>query len=188
MSNEILSDRRKALEEAFFAKHNEMLRRRLTESDQLRARRDSFVAISGITDDAVLDQLVKLDITPDTLAALSLVPLIAVAWADGALDARERAAVLAGAEEAGLNPADPSHQLLDQWLTARPPAALLATWKSYIAAITGSLDDAAKTALRTKLLSRARTVAEATGGFLGLGRTVSAEEEAVLASLARTFG
>ena len=58
----------------------------------------------------------------------------------------------------------------------------------YIAAITGSLDDAAKTALRTKLLSRARTVAEATGGFLGLGRTVSAEEEAVLASLARTFG
>ena len=188
MSDDILGGRRKALEEAFFAKHNEMLRQRLTESDQVRARRDSLTAISGITDAAVLDQLVKLDITPETLAALSLVPLIAVAWADGAIDARERAAVLAGAVEAGLAEGEASHQLLGQWLAKRPPAALLATWKSYIAAITAAMDEPTRKALQTRLLGRARAVAEAAGRFLGLGRAVSAEEEAMLDSLAQAFG
>lgn len=188
MSNEILDDRRRALEEAFFARQNAVLRQRLAEPAEMRARKDAFAAASGITDTAVLDQLVKLDIAPETLAAIALVPLVAVAWADGAIDARERAAVLSGAAEGGLKAGDVGYQLLEKWLEAAPPASLLTAWKGYVAAITAPMDHATKRVLQEQLLNRARLVAIAAGGFLGLGRRVSPEEEAVLTDLAQAFG
>jgi hypothetical protein len=42
--------------------------------------------------------------------------------------------------------------------------------------------------LRDAVLRQAREVAEAAGGFLGLGSKVSASEQAVLDDLARAFG
>ena len=102
MSHESLDDRRRALEEAFFAKQDAVLRKKLAEPAELRAKKDAYSAVSGITDEAVLDALAKLDVTPETLAALSLVPLVAVAWADGSIDAKERAAVLRAAGDTGL--------------------------------------------------------------------------------------
>jgi hypothetical protein len=50
------------------------------------------------------------------------------------------------------------------------------------------LDPAPKNALRDEILGRARTVAEAAGGFLGLGNKISSEEEVVLQQLAKPFG
>ena len=144
-------------------------------------------AASGITDDAVLERLAALDLGGDTLVALSLVPLVMVAWADGSIDDKERGAVLAGAAEAGLGGQDVGRQLLDQWLREPPPRDLLAAWTDYIRAISATLDEDAKRALKAELLGRARKVAEATGGFLGVGRRVSASEEAVLERLERAF-
>jgi hypothetical protein len=187
MSNEILGDRRKALEDAFFAKQDKVLREKLAKADEARAQRDGISAASGITDPKILDQLVTLGISPETMAAMSLVPLVIVAWADGSIDARERAAVLAGAAESGLKNQDIGYQLLDKWLQAAPPAALLVAWKGYIAAITSAMEADGKRLLQAQLLDRARTVASAAGGFLGLGRRVSPEEEAVLADLASAF-
>lgn len=188
MSNEILDDRRRALEEAFFAKQNAILRQRLAEPAEVRARKEAIAAASGITNPAVLDALAALDVSPETMAAISLVPLVAVAWADGAIDAKERSAVLQGAAEAGLKPGDVGYGLLEKWLEAAPPAGLVESWKGYIGAITGTMDHAGKKALQAQLLDRARMVAMAAGGFLGLGRRVSDEEEKVLADLARSFG
>lgn len=187
MSGEFLGDRRRALEEAFFAKQTDLLLQGMTKPEDLRARREALSAASGISDPAVLDQLMKLDIAPETMAAISLVPLVVVAWADGAIDARERQAVLAGASESGMKSQDVGYQLLEKWLISAPEPSLLVAWKSYIAAITRTMDPAGKQALQAQLLDRARAVAAAAGGFLGLGRRVSAEEEAVLANLAGAF-
>lgn len=183
MSGEFLDDRRRALEEAFFAKHNEALRRQLHETGEVGSKRQAIAAATGITDPAVLDRLAGLDVGLDTLAAISLVPLVMVAWADGSIDEKERAAILSGAAEAGLEGRPASRELLGQWLARRPPIELLATWKAYVGAISGTLDDAARRALKDELLGRARATAEATGGFLGLGRKVSPAEEAVLKEL-----
>ena len=187
MSGEFLGDRRRALEEVFFAKQDLILLQQLAKSDEALARRESLAAASGISDIAVLDQLMKLDIGPETMAAISLVPLVVVAWADGAIDARERQAVLAGALESGLKSPDVGYQLLEKWLVSPPPPSLLSTWKGYISAVAHGMDSAGKQALQAQLLGRARAVAEAAGGFLGLGRRVSADEEAVLAELAEAF-
>jgi hypothetical protein len=187
MSNEFLGDRRAALEEAFFAKHNAQLRRRLQEADQARQNKEALAAASGITDDAVLDRLLDLNIGSDTLAALSLVPLVAVAWADGSIEEKERNVAFSKAAEMDLGNNDISYQLFSQWLSEPPPPALMAAWKDYIAALSAALSPEARPAFKQEILNHARAVAEAAGGVLGLVRKVSPAEERVLKELGQAF-
>ncbi|MCE2391764.1 MAG: hypothetical protein J4G09_09820 [Proteobacteria bacterium] len=183
MSNEVLSDRRKALEEQFFQKQDEALRERLRSEREGAERKQALASASGIHDDAVLEAIVASDIGPDTLAALGVVPLVAVAWADGRVERREREAVLRAAAEAGLDPEDPSYALLESWLEQRPDAELLDAWRDYAAALPADV----RARLAPDLLARARAVAEAAGGFLGMGSKISGEEERVLESLSRSL-
>ena len=187
MTDEFLGDRRKSLEETFFAKQNERLRQQLREKQEAVATKEALSAASGINDDAVLATLIELDIRADTLAALVLVPLVEVAWADGRVEDREREAVLSGARDSGLVEGSASDQLLESWLRRRPAPALLESWKEYIGALSGSVSPEAREALKADLLGRARSVAAAAGGLLGFGKKVSREEQAVLDELERAF-
>jgi hypothetical protein len=49
------------------------------------------------------------------------------------------------------------------------------------------LGESERESLKNQILGRARSVAEATGGFLGLGSRISNEEEIILAELAKAF-
>lgn len=187
MSNEFLGDRRAALENAFFAKKDEELRQRLRKLDEARHKKEALSAASGITDDAAVEKLAALNIDSETLAALSVIPLVAVAWADGGIDDKERASAFSRAAEMGLAKQDVSHELCERWLAEPPSPALLAAWKDYIHARSATQDDAARRALKHGVLSRARSVAEAAGGFLGIGGKVSPAEENVLKELERAF-
>jgi hypothetical protein len=188
MADELFGDRRKALEEAFFAKQNEKVKQQLRAKHQGQARREALAAASGIRDEGVLDKLVALGLGAETLAALSLVPLVEVAWADGTIDAKERAAILAGIEKQGIAPASAAHELLEGWLSKRPDRQLLLAWKDYVKALAAGLDAGALGALRSDLIGRARAVAEAAGGFLGVGSKISKAEESVLRDLEQSFG
>ncbi len=187
MSDDMLGSRRKALEESFFAKENERLRRALKQKESMQAKKEALAQACGIKDDAVLEELLNLDIGADTLAALTLVPLVEVAWADGSMDDRERGAILAAAEQSGLHKDSPSYGLLQAWLRAQPQAKLLIVWKDYVASLSRALGDDAKAKLREDILGRARSVAEAAGGFLGLGSKVSSAEQAKLRELEKAF-
>ncbi|MBR0654102.1 tellurite resistance TerB family protein [Plastoroseomonas arctica] len=187
MGGHILGEREKALEDAFFARHNQALVQKLRDEDQAKTRRAAIAAASGITDEALLDKLAEMKIGPEMLAAIAYVPLVLIAWADGSLDAREREAVLAGAKEGGLDEHPEARGLLDAWLAAPPPPSLLVAWRGYVQAIAATMSVTERDSLRREILGRARRVAEATGGFLGLGGKVSAAEEAVLANLDTAF-
>jgi hypothetical protein len=184
---ELLGDRRRALEEQFFRKENQRLAaglrlKRLTEEAKADLER-----VSGIEDEAVLDKLVELGIGADTLTAMTLVPLVEMAWADGKMDTGEYEAILGGAEAAGITPGTPAYALLRDWLENRPPPRLLSAWRDYIGALCDEMIPAQRRALKNEVLSRARKVAEAAGGFLGVGRKVSREEEQVLGILETAF-
>jgi hypothetical protein len=187
MSHEFLDDHRRALEEAFFAKQDAELIRRLRAGSEQGTRKQALSAASGIIDDGLLEKLAAAGIEGSTLAAMTLVPLIAVAWSDGALDEKERAAVLSAASGAGLDPSEPGYQLLTQWLAKPPGPHLVETWMGYIRGTTAKLGEDARQALKLQLLGSARRVAEAAGGFLGLSSKVSAAEEAMLAKLEGAF-
>lgn len=188
MGGHILGEREKALEDAFFARHNQALVQKLRDADQAKTRRAAIAAASGITDEALLDKLAEMKIGPEMLAAIAYVPLVLIAWADGSLDAKEREAVLAGAREGGLDTRPEAQALLDAWLAAPPPPSLVEAWRGYVQAITAAMAPAERDSLAREILGRARRVADATGGFLGLSSRISAAEEAVLASLATAFG
>jgi len=187
MSDNSLSERGKALEDVFFARENANLRQRLKDTADAKQRKDAFAQATGISDDAVIARLAELNIGLDTVAALSLVPVVLVAWADGHIDEKERNAVLTAAKDAGLDRGSAGYQLLEQWLGKRPPPQLFAAWKDYMRALSATMDGEAKPSLKREVLSRARRTAEAAGGFLGFGQKVSAEEQAVLAELETAF-
>ncbi|HUT13994.1 MAG TPA: hypothetical protein VMY37_02470 [Thermoguttaceae bacterium] len=179
---------RRALEEQFFHERDRELLQALREKTAAKERKQALAEASGITDEDLLGQLDKLNLGPETLAALSLVPLIAVAWADGKMDAKERQAVLAAAEQKDIQADHPGHQLLEGWLQRPPDKKLLKVWKDYVAALGETLSESARSALKQDLLGRARAVAEAAGGMLGLGSKVSKSEQAVLAELEEALG
>jgi len=187
MSKDQLGDRAKAMEESFFAKQNEALRQRLREAEATQAKRQALSAASGVTDDGQLDKLVALDLDGETLMALSLVPLLMVAWADGNIDDGERSVILSAAEDAGINKQHVSYQLLEQWLTRQPPPEMFAKWKTYIHVLSATSSEDARKALKTAVLDRAQEIAHAAGGFLGIGSKVSKAEKAILSELERSF-
>lgn len=64
-------------------------------------RRQQLKHVSDIRDEALLDRLLGLGITAECLAALGLVPLVWVAWADGEVAVEERDRIVAMAQAAG---------------------------------------------------------------------------------------
>lgn len=188
MSDEVLGDRRRALEEEFFKAENERLRAKLQASRAKAMTMAELAAATGIGDETVLQALIDHSVDAETLAAFSLAPLIAVAWADGKLDAKERDAILRAAEDAGVHESGAAHELLTAWLAKKPGPKLLDSWESYTKTLCKSLHSAQREALHDEVLGRARRVADAAGGILGLTSRISPEETAVLDRLAKAFG
>ena len=140
-----------------------------------------------LDDDELVDRLLGLGIRVETLAALALVPLIEVAWADGHMHPKERDAVLVGAESSGIPPESTSYRLLRIWTYERPQPALQDAWREFIRATLEQLDAAERVSFRVNLMGRARAVAEAAGGILGLTSKVSESERDMLEHLASVF-
>ena len=170
----------KALEDAFFADENAEVLEEIRATTARAERREALRATMGKVDDATLDRLLELGVSAETVLALTLVPLVRVAWADGELDAGERAAVARAADERGLTEGTPGHRMLVAWLTTSPDDTVVRAWKEYMRAIWPLLSELEQAELRDYIVGLARGVAQSAGGFLGLGFKVSAAESAVL--------
>ena len=181
-----LEERGRALENQFYEKENKDKLAAMKEKLEDQASKEDLRKASGMTDDAVLDKLVHLGLKANTIAALSLVPLIEVAWADGEIQDNERTAILQGAHGKGLEAGTDGYELLQSWLKSQPSADLFTAWESYIKALAGQLNDEQNRLLRNQIVGFAKMVAAAAGGFLGIGR-VSASEEKVLARIESAF-
>ncbi len=98
-----------------------------------RRRRDRQVAElrdrAGVVDDDVLDFLLEMGIDADSVSALSLYPVVQVAWADGRVVEEERQAVLEAATRMGCGPGTRGHELLADWLDREPSPLLESAWQ-----------------------------------------------------------
>lgn len=183
MAEEFSSGRKKALKDQLFKEIDQKRVAQIREKRRHERQKEGLAAASGITSETVLERLVELHIDSESLAALSLVPLVLVAWADHQMDEREKAAVIKAAEAAGVDKESIGHLLLEEWLVNRPSSELVSVWKEYTGAIFPNLNEEDRALLRQDVIERTREVAKATGGFLGLGNKISQEEEAVLADI-----
>ena len=186
MADSSLEERGRALEDQFFEKENQQKLAAMKEKLDVQRGREELRKASGMTDDSVLDKLVALGLKANTIAALSLVPLIQVAWADGSIQDNERTAILQGAHGKGLEQGTDGYELLQTWLAKKPSADLFDAWEGYIKALAGQLNDEQNRLLKNQIINFAKVVAEAAGGFLGVGR-VAATEDKVLARIGDAF-
>ena len=170
---DVLHDRGKALEDIFFlAKDNELLQKlRQQRIDQVT--KEDIAAATGITDENLLQRLIEMEINLETLTALSVVPLIEVAWADGEIELNEREAVLQAADEAGIPKGGPGYCLLHDWLEQRPRPEMLAAWKHYVAALAKNSTKTATTRYETTCSTAPTASQPRQAGFWGWLRSPS---------------
>jgi len=177
---------RSSLENAFFFEQDRTLINRQTDLHKMAESKESLGTVSGITNDAILERLVNLNVRPESLAALALFPLVEVVWADGEVDDKERMMVLAHATSQGIVLGSSEYGVLERWLAHRPEASLLSAWQHYVHGLCECLSRSDRDTLKEELMLNARKAAEASGGFLGLGK-ISSEEEQVLTKLESSF-
>ncbi len=182
--DDALAKRGHSLEEMFFKERDAQLIAQRKRVEQLENTKKSLAEVSGIRNPKVLDKLAELEVTPGTLASLAVLPLVEVAWADGHLDEKEKAAVLSEAAKGGMAKGSVDHALLDAWLKERPSPKLLEAWIQYIAGLREVMAPQELDDLKNELLNRAKNVAQAAGGLLS---KVSAEEKAVLKKMEDAF-
>jgi hypothetical protein len=187
MARDPFEERRKSLEEEFFAKREAALVDKLRKTLEKEQPRETLKQLTGIEDDAIIDTLVSLHVDRDTLAAFALYPLVEVAWADGKVDEAERKAFLQAATEHGIEADSPGHETLRQFLRECPREEARKAWFAWAQQLNDRLSVPERREVREALLKRARQVAEASGGILGLGRRISAKEQKVLDKIGAVF-
>ncbi|MCA9545879.1 MAG: hypothetical protein KC613_15855 [Myxococcales bacterium] len=173
-------------EEAHYIFHNQDLLAQLRAKLEHRDRVEALAEGTGISDEALLEKLAAHGLDAQSVQVLHLVPLLAVAWADGELQDNERESIMQAANAKGMGPGTPGHEILTSWLVRKPDDTLFEAWQGYIQALMSQLNDEQVKLLKSQIVNFARVIAESAGGFLGFGK-VAGSEEKVLERVAATF-
>lgn len=185
-SGDSFEKRASTLEDAFFHRVDQELLDKMRQESDRQALKDAMAKACDWADATLIDSLTAARITPESLVALSLVPLIHVAWADRRMEMNERDAVLQAARDNGCGEGTVGYQLLHSWLEDEPPSSLFEAWKQYTSGLCKRLDPQAKAALRKQVIGQARAVATSAGGILGIG-SISGQEAAALRDAESVF-
>lgn len=187
MNTDDLQETPQSLEDIFFRKEDQKLIEQRRALQKMKETQAVLAEVSGIRNDAVLKKLVELNVRPETLVSLSLVPLVEIAWADGHVDDREKNAILNAVNQLKRTLGSMEHDLLEQWLQQRPPPKLLDAWRHYMQGLCEQLNREEAAALKEAFIAHARAIANASGGFLRLVGNISKAESELLAKLESAF-
>ncbi len=189
MNNQSLAQHRQILHDAFFEDRDQelldFLEYEMKATDQ--QEQEQMLIKAGIDNPEVLRTLKRLGVTSESMTAFMLLPLVRLAWADSKMQDSEFESILKAASDDGIAYGTPSYRLLSRWLDEKPTEKMLDAWTKYAQAVARELDEASLDAFRNATLGRARRVAQASGGFLGLGERVSENERHVLQDLAHAL-
>lgn len=176
----------KRLEDLFFFKEDRKLKEELQALRQMKETTAALKEVSGIQDEVVLRKLVELNIRPETVASLAVVPLIEVAWANGTIDPQEKKAVLDAVTAFGCPVNSVDYVLVERWMEHKPEPALLDAWCQYIHSIRQQMSPDELGRLKAEILAHATAVGRVSGGILGIG-AVSGQEQKMLAHIRNAF-
>ncbi len=171
--------RGQALEDSFFRSVDQALVEIMREdaaSDESRLR---LCESTGIKNEEILDELMDAGVTQSTLIAFLLLPLAEVAWADGKVDEEEQSVVINTAVALGYSEESVGIRLLRSWLAIRPDDHLFSIWQDYASQLSGHLKQSSHENLSRTIVARAKAVANATGGLLGVHKTSGAERTVI---------
>lgn len=173
-------------EARYFAQQDAHTRARFREALQARAEaaqahREAAEA-AGTADHAIGQRLHDLGFEGEAAAALHLMPLVKVAWADGGVSGAERRAVMAAAAVQGFDPGHPAALMLASVLEQQPSSEWL---DESMAALRDIL--AQQPQPPADLLEACARIADASGGLLGFGGRISDDERLALREIESLF-
>jgi hypothetical protein len=179
-----MEDIRRTREDHYFLKLEqerlEELRKNAMRDEETRR----LMEAAGIRDPELVRQLADAGFDAETFRVLYLVPLVQIAWSDGAVSQRESEQVLNVASLHGIGVGSAAYERLAAWLAERPSDEFFHTCLRGIKAMLRHRPAAEAQALSQDLVWYCTRIASASGGFLGLGPRVSREEETLLTRLA----
>ncbi|MEW6430677.1 MAG: hypothetical protein AB1730_04140 [Myxococcota bacterium] len=180
--------RAKSLEDAWFSKADEEAIKRLKSKMERAYTKKDIEQLTGITNEKVLDALADLKIGGAAVLVMSYFPLVAVAWADGKILPEEKDVIQRLVASMGTAPGSPAYEYLEKWLVEKPEPAWMRLWTEYVQALCEKMKPEDKALLKNTVVGRARVVAEAAGGLLGVLWNVSDAERRVIEQLEAAFG
>jgi hypothetical protein len=181
MTKDIFEKREIYLEEEYFRKKEFALLEKLKGVFQKKVDKESIRKAAGVTDEELLDQMVKVHLNDEMMAAFQLYPLVEIAWADGDLSEKEAGSVLAAAERHGVRPGTKGYEMLDRRLHEGPDPEFRKIWFLYAEQLGKVLSRRELETFRNDLLERCRAVVAATGHLERLLVDVGGERKIIAA-------
>ncbi|WP_153556410.1 tellurite resistance TerB family protein [Roseimaritima sediminicola] len=167
------------LNDRFFAEIDKQLLSDLHDDLEYADEARALSEATGIVDTGLLAELTQQDVSPETLAAFRMVPLLHVAWSDGELQPGERDVLLDVAARRNMAQGSAALRVLEQWMERPPQPELMTLWLDYLEEICKALSSTAISVLRSEIVGQAEMIADAAGGFLGIRSTSKAERDAL---------
>ncbi len=162
------------------AERQELRRRAEAAAEDLRRREEVARSVGG--DIGLAERVRSLGFDGEHAKVLAVLPLVAVAWADGSVSKKERAAVLEAAEKLGVAPGGEPWLRVAAWLEEYPSATLREQIMEILRLAVARDPSRAPT-----IIEMMYGVAEAAGGVLGFGQKVSDSERAMIEATAAQF-
>ena len=181
--HDAVAKRGRALEDDYFRKKDRELIEKIRQAAAVEQARQDLGRKAGLEDPELVQELLDLGFTPDTVGLLPLVPIVQMAWAEGGITTAERELILRLARSRGIEAGSTADQQLTEWLTHQPVEDVFARARRLIRAMLDSASAPAGDLNANDLVAYCEEIASASGGILGIGR-VSSEERALLASIA----
>lgn len=178
------TERARALDKEYIRKKDRELLDKIRHGsafDQAGVARDR----TGMSDLAMLAELLDLGFTADTVVLLPLVPVIELAWAEGGITAAERQRLVSLARSRGVEEGSTADRQLSEWMKTRPAPEVFDKAGRLIAALLSSEALVTQGLTADQLVSYCEQIASASGGLFGLPiRAVSLEERELLTRIA----
>ena len=181
-----LSTRGRALEEQYFHKQELELIEKLRRRGQDERERRRLSEGTGVADEEILQDLLALGYTPETVMLLHVVPLVQIAWAEGSVSKSERRLIVEAARARGVAAGSAADQVLAQWLERRPSDEFFEKTLRAVAAMLHAQPDDVRQASQHDLLGYCSAIAHASGGVLGFG-SVTPDERETLAKITQVL-
>ncbi len=182
-----LADREKALETVFFRKESDRLLAAMRERDTRHSQFEALSEVLGLRDPHIIDPLLDIGLKEESVTALLMAPLVAVAWADRTLDNEERHFILEAENDFGIEPQSEAGKLLSVWLEHRPHRGLIDAWSAYVSELCRVLKAVERVRLREDVVRWSWRIASAVEKSFLRGGAPTRAERAVLEQIEQAF-
>ncbi len=137
----------------------------------------ALVAAVGLGDSTVIATLHDHGVRGGTVPALDWLPAVDVCWLDGAEVAERHALRVQFAADERSTPE--GVELLDQWLTTRPPASLFAAGRRALRARLALLDPADRVEVVDRIVAMCEAAGRAAGADFGVSALSTNERDRI---------